>query len=375
MNHSNKTILLVGGGTGGHIIPIINLYKELEKNPKLRIYIIGGKSAIDKKLYSGLKNFIPLFTGKMHRVFNWNNIAQFFYLIWGLGQSLSILLKTKPDVIFSKAGYISLPIIFWAKRLGIPYFIHESDIEMGASNRYAAVGATKIFSGFPVNSYPKVFRTKMIFVGQILRPEIFNKENELFDFGFENKKPTVFITGGSQGSRNINNAIFNALDRLLNNYNLIHHVGGLDYPKAIEIRAKLDGNKKKSYFISDLLTKNANGCDMLLSAIIQSDLVVSRSSATTLAEVAALKKPIITVPYRYAAADHQSKNALFLKKEKAAAVISDRELNGEIIVNKIDNILSDPKEIKEMTENAYKIFPLDGLEQTTFEIETFLGIR
>ncbi|MCL5410882.1 MAG: UDP-N-acetylglucosamine--N-acetylmuramyl-(pentapeptide) pyrophosphoryl-undecaprenol N-acetylglucosamine transferase [Patescibacteria group bacterium] len=371
MKKDKKTILLVGGGTGGHIVPLINIGKKLKQlNPGLRIITVGGKTYLDRKLFKQTDNFILLTTGKLHRRLTLDNLAQFIYLTYGLLKSYFIILRVKPDLIFSKAGYVSFPIIFWAKILKIPYMIHESDIVMGSSNKIAARDAIKIFVGFPSENYPKTLEDKIFFTGQILRPEISELSEHTFDFGFTNKKPVIFITGGSQGSRNINNAIFNSLDRLLEKYNLIHHVGSLDYDKAVEIRAKLDEEKKSSYFVTELLT-TINSKDSMLSAISQSDLAVLRSSATTLAEVSALKKPIITVPYKHASSSHQEKNALFYKKQNAAVVLNDDEVNDKL-ASEIDRLFINPKEMKKLASNAFGLFPINGLEKIADEIVTFI---
>lgn len=364
-------ILLVGGGTGGHIVPILNICKKIKQNyPDISIVTVGGKTNIDKKLYTGTENHISLTTGKLHRTFNFNNFVQFFYLISGFVKSFFILLEHKPDIIFSKAGYVSLPIIFWAKFLKIPYFIHESDIVIGKSNQFAASGASKIFVGFPSDNYPKKLQNKIVYVGQILRPEIDDISNHTFNFGFNNNKPVIFITGGSQGARSINSAVFNALDHLLNKYNLIHHVGSLDYEKAIEIKSKLNDAQKESYFVSELLTNN-NSKDSLLSAVSQSKLVVSRSSATTLGEVAALKKPIITIPYKHAASDHQTKNALFYQKAGAAVLLHDNDINDNL-KREIDFLFSNPDKMKQIAENAFDLLPRDGLAKVVEEIISFV---
>ncbi|MFA4996138.1 MAG: UDP-N-acetylglucosamine--N-acetylmuramyl-(pentapeptide) pyrophosphoryl-undecaprenol N-acetylglucosamine transferase [Patescibacteria group bacterium] len=366
-----KTILLVGGGTGGHIVPILNIYKIIkQKYPDISIITVGGKTSIDKKLYTDTENHISLTTGKLHRTFNLNNILQLLYLISGFVKSFLILLEHKPDIIFSKAGYVSLPIVFWAKIFKIPYFIHESDIVIGKSNQFASSGAKKIFVGFPSDNYPKKLQNKIVYVGQILRSEIDDISGHTFNFGFNNERPVIFITGGSQGARNINNAVFNSLDQLLDKYNLIHHVGSLDYQKAIEIKSKLNDAQKKFYFVSELLTNN-NSKDSLLSAVSQSKLVVSRSSATTLGEVSALRKPIITIPYKHAASDHQTKNALFYQRAKAAVLLHDSNINNNL-GKEINSLFNNPDGMKQMAENAFNLLPRDGLTKVVEEIISFV---
>jgi UDP-N-acetylglucosamine--N-acetylmuramyl-(pentapeptide) pyrophosphoryl-undecaprenol N-acetylglucosamine transferase len=374
MKSNKNTILLVGGGTGGHIVPILNIYKKLKQNdPDLDICVVGGNTALDHKFYDGIDNYYILYTGKFHRMLTLNNILQLLLLLFGLIQAIVILLRIHPRVIFSKAGYVSLPIIFWAKILKIPYCIHESDIFMGKSNEFAASGAKKVFVGFPKNNYQKKYQDKMEFSGQILRPEIENIKKNLYDFNLNKTKPTIFITGGSQGARNINNAIFSSLAELLLKYNLIHHVGALDYKRAIEIRSNLKSEQKKSYYISDLLTDSRDGKSLLLSAVYEADLVVTRASATTLGEIAALSKPIIAIPYKHAAADHQSKNAEYFRKNKAAMVISDdRNLKGNL-VKEIDRLNKNRAEMNQMAKNANDLFPKDGSDQIVKEIAAFLN--
>lgn len=369
-----RRVLLVGGGTGGHITPIISLSQKLEKlDPKLEIITVGGNAPVDQKMYSGRRNHIILVSGKLHRNITLNNFVQLFLLLYGMVFSLVVLRRLKPDLIFSKAGYVSFPIIFWAKRLKVPYFIHESDMEMGASNRFAAGNAAKIFVGFPVENYHGVDPSKLEFVGQILRPGFESPDKKMYDFGLASNKPVIFVTGGSQGSRNINNAIFQAINSLLKKYSIIHHTGALDFNRAVEVRAKLGPAVQDSYFISPLLTKTADGIDLMKSAISQADVVVARASATTLAEISILKRAIIAVPYKYAAADHQSKNAIYYQKRGAAEVISDDNLTGASLEAKINSLCDQPREMKRMGENAFKLQDTKGLEKISTAIIDFVN--
>lgn len=368
-----KTILLVGGGTGGHIIPILNIQKEFKRRyPKVRIATVGGKTSIDKKLYGNSIDHIFLTTGKLHRSFTLNNIIQFFYLVFGFLKSFFIIYGLKPDIVFSKAGYVSFPIVFWAKAFNIPYLIHESDIIMGKANKLCAKDALKIFVGFPVENYSNVFEAKTIYVGQILRPEISDLSNHTFNFGFNSKKPVIYVAGGSQGSRSINDAIFGSLEHLISKYNLIHHTGTLDYAKASQIRASLSDEQRGSYFISELLT-DADSKDSVLSAINQSELVITRASATTMGEVAALRKPIIAVPYKHAASDHQAKNAFFFQSSNAAIILTDDEIKSKLI-NEINRLFDHPDEMKTLANNAFDLLPKDGLNKVVEEIAKILKV-
>lgn len=370
----NKTLLLVGGGTGGHIVPILNLcYEFWRRRSNLKIVTVGGDSAIDKKLYFGRNNHYTLKTGKLHRNITLDNLIQLLLLFWGIAYAWFLLIKIKPDLIFSKAGYVSLPIILWAKILKIPYFIHESDIVMGASNKFASGGAQKIFVGFPTEYYSKMYRNKLKYVGQILPLDVIDLKNHLFNFEFKNSRPVIFVTGGSQGAKNINKAIFEILPELLSDYNVIHHTGSIDYDKAIKIRSSLDQKLRNNYFISPFLTKAAKNIDMMKSAINQSDLVIARASATTLAEISALKKAMVIIPYRYAAGDHQSRNAAYYKRHRAAVVISDQKLNGNDLKKQIDTLFLKRSLMKEMGKRAFYLQKLDCLSIITSEINKNLN--
>jgi len=370
-----KTILLVGGGTGGHIVPILNLRQELYRQKlNLEIYTVGGNSNIDRKMYCGFQNHYVLVTGKLHRSLTVENFIQSFLLLWGIISSLIILRKIRPDLIFSKAGYVALPIIFWSKILKIPYFIHESDIEMGTSNKYAARDAQRIFVGFPTEYYSNLIRNKLKYVGQILPNDLLENTHTDFDFGFENKKPIIFVTGGSQGAKNINSAVFQLLPKILSDYNVIHHTGNIDFEKAMKIRTSLSSENRNCYFISSLLTKKGRNIDMMKSAIEQASLVVSRASATTLAEISALKKAVVAIPYKYAAANHQAKNAAYYKRHRAAVVIFDDKLNGNSLLKQINNLFSNQILRKEIGKRAYDLQKLNALSTITEEIIRYLNI-
>jgi len=365
----SKTILLVGGGTGGHFYPIFRIYNKLKEIKDLRIFVVGSKSDLEMRLFSDNSDYIFLQTGKLHRLFTFKNIIEGFYLIYGLSKSLHLLLTLKPSLIFSKGGYVSLPIIFWARILKISYFIHESDIVIGSSNKFAGQGAKKVFTGFPCENYPKKFKKKVCFAGQIIKYTKDSKgEKILFDFGFENKKPIILITGGSQGAKSLNTRVLKSLNILLSKYNIIHQTGAYDYKRVIDFRAKLNNDLKNSYFVTDFLGDN-NGIDMVSQALINSSLVVARAGATTISEIALFNKPMILIPFKYASLDHQRKNAEFLMKKKAAVMILEDNLSGKLLVSEIDKLINDKAEIKELTGNAQKVFPDDALDRTVSDIK------
>lgn len=353
-------ILLVGGGTGGHVVPVYNLYQFLRKSElDLQIYIVGSGSAIEKDFFAGSPDYIILKTGKFRRYLILENIWQLILFIAGLLQALLLLLKIRPKIIFSKGGYVSLPIVFWARILRIPYFVHESDAIMGRANKFGAVGALKVFTGFPVSNYKFIKKDKLQFSGQILGQNFVPDTS--FDFGFSNKNPVILVTGGSLGALNINRKLFGALPQLLPEYNVIHQTGAKGFVEAIEVRARLAENMKRSYFIADFLPA-VDSDDKKSAAMNLADIVIARAGATTIAEIAERKKPMILVPYPYASGDHQARNADILRKAKACEMITDRELSPDSLVGAINKIFGDKKNMHQMAKSAKHFFPEDALK-------------
>ncbi|MDO8443976.1 MAG: UDP-N-acetylglucosamine--N-acetylmuramyl-(pentapeptide) pyrophosphoryl-undecaprenol N-acetylglucosamine transferase [bacterium] len=370
-NSQNK-ILLVGGGTGGHVVPVYNIYQFLKKaDPKLKVYIVGSGSAIEKQFFADSPNYFILKTGKFQRYLIVENIWQLALFIYGLVQALILLAKIRPKIIFAKGGFVSLPIIFWARILRIPYFVHESDAVMGRANKFAASGAKKVFTGFPAENYKSIEKKKLEFVGQIIDGEVEEPKSIKFDFGFANHNPVIFITGGSLGALNINRNIFLALPELLPKYNLVHQTGAKGFPEAIEVRAKLLESMKRSYFIADFLPA-IDSDDKKSAAIQKADLIVARAGATTIAEIALAGKPMILIPYPYASGDHQARNAEILKRKKACDIITDRELNPDLLVRTMNKLFEDKSNMKEMAKSAKNFFPENALKVIGEEIINFL---
>lgn len=320
-------------------------------------------------LYAGIDHFLAIKTGKLRRSFTLRNLQEMLLLIWGCYKALCFILRIKPDLIFSKGGYITLPFIIWAKILRIPYFIHESDIVMGSTNRFAANSAQKVFVGFPSSSYHSNIQRKLIFSGPLVDSP--TAQSCDFDFGFKRRKPVVFFAGGSQGSLKINQCLFRTLTELLPDFNIIHQTGYTGYNVAISHRMKLGDEQKSSYFIKDFLD-TVGKTDLMESAIQQADLIISRAGATTIAEVAMEGKPLLLIPYKYASANHQLKNAQALERAKAAFLLIEDGLDSKTLAKKIHQLFNNPDKLKERARNAAKFFPKDGVKVVCDELINFL---
>jgi UDP-N-acetylglucosamine--N-acetylmuramyl-(pentapeptide) pyrophosphoryl-undecaprenol N-acetylglucosamine transferase len=360
----NKTIFLVGGGTGGHVLPIYFLYNRLiKKYANLNIITVGTGGEIENEYYASMNKYEILKTGKFIRSFDLRNFNQFFLIISGFINSYLLLKKYKPDMIFSKGGYGSLPLLKVAKLFNIPFFIHESDIEMGLANKIASKNAEKVFVGFPIDFYKNVDQNKMIYSGQMIENDVF-KTNKKY---FNNSDPIIFITGGSQGSKSINQRVFKSLEKLLKKYNVIHQVGFSNKEEAEKIVDELPEGLSKRYKLFGLMSDQE-----MRGSIASAQLIISRAGATTIAEIAGARKPAILIPYKYAASDHQTKNIEFLLAHQAIISISDDELKSEKLINEIEKAIEDKHLLNELSSNLNKTIKIDGVKVVEKEIKIFL---
>lgn len=362
-----KYVLLAGGGTGGHAAPILAIYERLSKNPKIDLCVVGVGSKEEKVFLENIPNYHTIFSGKIHRSFTLRNILELIKICAGLTQATVMLIIRRPDLVFSKGGYASLPIVFAARILRIPYYFHESDIEMGKTNRMMAKKAAKIFVMYPLEYYRGIPKEKMVFSGPILRESFYIKKapNRKL-FGFENDKPILLITGGSQGSLHLSNKIIETARELLRKYNIIHQAGKHSIEIAEKFRQSLESDLKNSYYVCDFLKKES-GKDMMVAAIEAADLVIARSGST-IVEMAILGKPMILVPWKYSAQDHQLKNAQYFVCKKSAVMITDDQLTKRSLIEHVVELYKDKDQLKTLSLNAKKLFPNNGTEIICAEI-------
>jgi UDP-N-acetylglucosamine--N-acetylmuramyl-(pentapeptide) pyrophosphoryl-undecaprenol N-acetylglucosamine transferase len=347
-------IVFTGGGTGGHIFPIIAIVRELRKlalNEKLEIYYLGPKDEFGEIFLSqeGIK-VKNILAGKIRRYFNFSSIFLnlfdiLFKIPLGILQSFSWLLFKNPDLIFSKGGFGSFPVVISGWLLGIPIFLHESDISPGLANRILSKFALEIFTSFPNTEYFPP--SKIYLVGNPIRTEILKgsqTEAKKF-FQITGEKKVVLILGGSQGAQRINEKILEILPEFLKNFEIIHQCGEKNYKETKLITdGLLKEELKKYYHLFGFLKE-----DQLKLAYAISDLIVSRAGSGTIFEIAALAKPSILIPLPEAAQDHQIKNAYAFKQTGAAIVIEEENLTPRFLLERVRAILENQKEIERMS--------------------------
>lgn len=343
-------IILTGGGTGGHTTPLVAVAERLrvKLSTEADILYVGSGAEMERQIMT--EAGIPVkfvVSGKIRRYFSLQNLVDFFKLPIGFVQSLWILLKFMPDVVFSKGGYVAVPIVLAAWMYRIPVMIHESDSAPGIANQFLSKFANRIAVAYPTAEeyFPK---EKTALVGNPIRFQVTDGDARIFrqELGFTESRKTILVLGGSQGSRVINDAIIKILPQLLKHFQIIHQTGQDNFEDVTSeaafmgVKAGHDG-----YWAVGFMSANK-----LRDAFALSDLVISRAGATFITEIAANGKPAIMIPISQSANDHQRMNAYALAHIGAAEVLEESNLGEHILIEKIENILNDEELQKNMSE-------------------------
>lgn len=337
-----KKIIMTGGGTAGHVTPNIALLPAL-REAGYDISYIGSYNGMEKGLIEAQDvPYYGIASGKLRRYFSWKNFSDPFRVLKGYGQAVSYMKKIKPDVVFSKGGFVSVPVVLAAKQCKIPAIIHESDITPGLANKIAMKFAKKICCNFPetLNYLPK---DKAVLTGSPIRRELFegdpNKALSLCNFPDHNK-PVLLIIGGSLGSRKINEAVRNVLPELLEDFYIIHLCG----------KGNLDEHLKGMIGYAQFEYANKELTDMFAL----SDIAISRAGANSICELLALHKPNILIPLSAAASrGDQILNANSFKKQGFSFVLEEEDVTDESLLNAVKEVYKEKdKYIDAMTKSG-----------------------
>ncbi len=324
-----KMIILTGGGTAGHVTPNLALIPSLRKE-NFEIRYIGSYDGIEKSLveddgipYDGISS------GKLRRYFSLKNFTDPFRVIKGFGESKALLKRYQPDIVFSKGGFVAVPVVLAAKQLKIPVIIHESDLTPGLANRICIPAANKVCCNFH-ETLEYLPEDKAVLSGQPIREELFHgsKHAGLEFAGFTGEKPVIMVIGGSLGAVHVNNAIRAILPRLLERFDVIHICGKGHIDESLR---DTPGYVQYEYIEDEL--KN------LFAA---ADLIVSRAGANSICEIVALKKPNVLIPLPASASrGDQILNANSFKAQGYSAVLTEEEMTDDtlfdIITDTYDN--------------------------------------
>jgi UDP-N-acetylglucosamine--N-acetylmuramyl-(pentapeptide) pyrophosphoryl-undecaprenol N-acetylglucosamine transferase len=348
-------ILFAGGGTAGHMFPIIATIREIKKKyskGEFEFFYVGPKDKLFEELLSkeGVK-VKTIWAGKIRRYFSFQNIIDIlFKLPISFFQSFYYVFTISPDLIFGKGGYGSISTIVAGYTLLTPIFIHESDTCPGLANKIASKFALEIFTSFSVRDTEYFPIEKVIAIGNPERAEIFEGSLEKAKkiFNLKGGKPVIFILGGSQGSQKINDVVLIVLSDFLENFEIIHQVGKENF-KQIKAEAEVVINKNLKEYYHPFAFLNEQE---LPNAYKVADLVISRAGAGAIFEIAALGKPSILVPLPKSAQNHQIKNAYTFAKNGSAIVVEQKNFTPYFILEKVKYLISQPKKLEEMSKKA-----------------------
>jgi len=335
-----KKILLTGGGTAGHVTPNIALIPSLLKE-NYEIRYIGSYDGIEKNLITNENiTYFGISSGKFRRYFSLKNFTDPFNVIKGYFEAKKYIKEYSPDVLFSKGGFVSVPVVLAARRNHVPVIIHESDMTPGLANKISIPFSKKICHTF-LETKDKLPKKKAVYTGSPIRSDLLegNKDNAFKITGFTNTRPILFVTGGSLGSVAINNALKDSLDELLKSYQIIHICGKGKTDSKLN---NIPGYKQFEYVSEEYK-----------DLISISDLVISRAGSNSINEFLLLNKPNILIPLSAKASrGDQILNAASFEKQGFSYVILEENLNSNELVLAIDNVYKNRSTYIETMKNS-----------------------
>lgn len=344
-----KKIALTGGGTAGHITPNLALIPELKKR-KYDIIYIGSNSGMDREVIE--KAHIPFFgitTDKLRRYADVKNLMIPVNVIKGIREATKILKENEVDVIFSKGGFVAVPVVIAASRLKIPVISHEADFTPGLANKIALPLSKKVCCNFEETT--KYLKNKGEWTGCPIRNELLkgSKKKGLEFLNFDNDKPILFVTGGSLGSAYINNLIRKNLDALLCDFNIVHSCG----------KGKLDNKiKKDNYKQYEIIV------DELPDVLAASDYVISRAGANVIFELLALKKPNLLIPLSTKASRGDqilNANSFFKKNYSLVLLEEEQDKNPELFFKMLNELVAKKSEMVEAMKSATEVNAIQNI--------------
>lgn len=371
-------VVIAAAGTGGHINPGIAIAnKIMEKEPNSKIIFIGTNRGLETDLVprAGYKLECINSYG-ISRKINLDNIRRLLKTIKSISEAKKILKEFKPDIVIGTGGYICVSVGIAAKKLKIPIILHESNAFPGVAVKLLSKDANKILVGFKEAEERLPKAKKVVVTGNPTKIKrtyisIDEKKNKISELGLNPELATVLVFGGSQGATSINNALIGIIENKINeNYQIIWAAGTNNYE-----------NVKKQLKDKQIDINNIKNIKILpyiynMQEIMQiSDLVVCRSGAMTITEVALLGKPAIFIPFPFATENHQEYNAKVLQNIGSAQIILDRDLTYKILNNEINNMIQDRQKLTRMGEKAMSVAKENVEEKIYEEIKMSINVE
>lgn len=343
-----KRIVLTGGGTAGHVTPHLALLPHLLA-AGYDVHYIGTENGIERGMMEAMDGvtYHAVKSGKLRRYFDWKNFTDPFRVIHGAFQSARLMGKLKPDVCFSKGGFVSVPVVVGAWLHRVPVLCHESDLTPGLANKICGKFAKKIATTFP--ECARALGEKAVCTGTPMRKALFSgsREKGLALAGFSGQKPVLMMVGGSSGAQSVNKALREALPRLLPEMDVLHLTGKGNLDESL---AALPGYRQFEFLSDDLP-----------DAIACAELILSRAGSNAICEFQALKKPMLLVPYpKGASRGDQILNAESFRKRGLCHVLLQENMTADTLAEAIFALQRDRDNlIRRLTEAP----PADGTAQ------------
>lgn len=337
---SEKRIVFTGGGSAGHVTPNIAIINELDHN-EWEIKYIGSKQGIEKELIKKINvPYYEISSGKLRRYVDLENIKDIFRVLKGCFESRRLLKKWKPQIVFSKGGFVSVPVIVAAKTLGIPTFIHESDLTPGLANKISQRFATKIFTSFAETTqfFPKV---KTMVIGSPIRKEILSGSSlkgRKF-LAFNDNLPVLTIMGGSLGAKKINEVVRSSLKELTSKYQIVHLCGKGNLDKTL---LGYKGYKQYEYIH-----------DELPNILAATDVVITRGGSNAIFEFLALKIPMLIIPLsKKQSRGDQILNAKSFEEKGYSLTLEEENLSSKSLLSYLENLEQNKDKFVKAMENS-----------------------
>ena len=355
------TYFITGGGTGGHIYPAIAIAEALRKDETTKdIYYIGNPNNLEYGIVKKAHfKFLPIKVSGMPRKIGWDFIKWGIELELANWKALYYLWRFKPNAILGTGGYVSAPALMASNLSKTPYMIHDCDAQPGMVSKFVAPMAKQVSLAFE-DSASYIRSNNISINGNPIREQFktLTKEQARQNMNLENKT-TITIMGGSQGAKSIDDATIKCLKQIFEKYDVqvIFQTGAKHYENTIkaleEVYPEFEHNKNlviKPYF------------DDMVTALKATDIAISRAGSLSLSEICACGIAPILIPYPYAAADHQRKNAKSLLNKNACLYLEDKETTGETLLEKLDELLSDPEKLASIQANTRALAKLDATQ-------------
>jgi UDP-N-acetylglucosamine--N-acetylmuramyl-(pentapeptide) pyrophosphoryl-undecaprenol N-acetylglucosamine transferase len=335
-----KRIVLTGGGTAGHVTPHLALIPHL-REAGYDIHYIGTESGMERDMISRLNGitYHAVKGGKLRRYFSWKNFTDPFRVLWGAAQSAHLMGRLKPDVCFSKGGFVSVPVVFGAWLHRVPVLLHESDYTPGLANRICAVFAKRIATTFP--ECARALGKKALMTGTPLRPELFSgsRAQGLAMAGFAGIRPVLLMMGGSSGAQSVNQVLRSSLHKILPKMDVMHICGKGNLDPAL--------NDTTGYWQKEFLSEE------LPNAFAAADLVLSRAGSNSICEFQALNKPMLLIPYpRTASRGDQILNAQSYERRGLCHVLMQEDLTADTLVDALYQLYECRGKLRAALQNA-----------------------